>query len=43
LLSKEPVKVFRKVRKVKTFDDYDEAAAHTFGQSRWIGSVKQQG
>lgn len=34
----EPVKAFRKVRKAKTFDDYEEAVAYTFDQYKWIGS-----
>lgn len=39
----EPVKAFRKVRKAKSFDDYDESVAYTFDQYKWIGSAKQKG
>lgn len=37
----EPVKAFRKIRKAKSFEDYDEAVAYTFDQNKWNGSVKQ--
>lgn len=38
----DPVKAFRKVRKAKTFEDYEEAVAHTFDEYKWIGSGKHQ-
>jgi len=34
----EPVKVFRKVRKAKTFSDYEEAISFVFGNYKWVGA-----
>jgi len=34
----EPVRVFRKVRKAKTFIDYEEAIDQVFGNYHWVGS-----
>jgi len=34
----EPVRVFRKVRKAKTFNDYEGAVSHVFDHYKWIGS-----
>ncbi|MBW6492400.1 MAG: tRNA-dihydrouridine synthase family protein [Lentimicrobium sp.] len=34
----EPVKAFRKVRKAKTFDDYEEAISLIFEDCKWVGA-----
>ncbi len=34
----EPVRVFRKVRKAKTFGDYEEAISHIFDTYKWTGA-----
>ena len=34
----EPVRVFRKVRKAKTFGDYEEAITHIFENYTWVGA-----
>jgi len=39
----EPVRVFRKVRKAKSFSDYEEAIAAVFDTNAWIGSAEQTG
>jgi tRNA-dihydrouridine synthase len=36
----EPVKVFRKIKKSKNFETYDEAISLIFEEFNWIGSVK---
>ncbi|MBK6966089.1 MAG: tRNA-dihydrouridine synthase family protein [Bacteroidales bacterium] len=37
----EPVRVFRKVRKAKSFIDYEEAIEHIFGNYKWVGAGKR--
>lgn len=34
----EPVRVFRKVRKAKTFNDYEGAVSHIFENYKWVGA-----
>lgn len=38
----EPVRVFRKIKKSKTFSDYEAAVGHIFDEYRWTGSEGRQ-
>ncbi len=38
----EPVRVFRKVRKAKSFSDYEEAAEKVFQEFQWFGSENKR-
>ncbi len=35
----DPHKVFKKVKKVNSFDEYEEAVAHIFREYEWVGSI----
>jgi tRNA-dihydrouridine synthase B len=36
----DPHKVFKKLKKVKHFDEYEDAVDRVFGQYEWVGSVR---
>ena len=38
----DPHKVFKKVKKVNTFDEYEEAVLLVFGEHEWLGSDNTQ-